>query len=96
MANSYNNVNPYILDTVTDSMSPAGEFHAITLIRWVSGSLADAVSVQDAAGNVKWSATGVGASCTDQSAFNPPLEMNGIKIPTLGIGKVYIYGKRTR
>ena len=97
MANSYNNVNPYILDTVTDTaVSPSGEFHEVYLVRWTSGSLADGISVQDAAGNVKWSATGTAASNVDQTKFDPPLVMNGIKIPTLDSGKVYMYAKRTR
>lgn len=96
MANAYNSINPYILDTVTDSMSPAGEYHEVYAIIWASGSLADAISVQDAAGNVKWSATGTIANNCYQTAFDPPLVMNGIKIPTLGSGKVYIYARRTR
>ena len=88
--------NPYILDTVTDSFSPTGEFHHVYAIRWTSGSLADAISLQDAAGNVKWSATGTIANNVDQTVFNPPLEFNGMKVPTLGSGKVYVYAKRTR
>ena len=88
--------NPYVLDTVTDSVSPALAFHEVYAVRWTSGSLADAISLQDAAGDVKWSATGTIANNVDQTSFNPPLMMNGIKIPTLGSGKVYVYAKRTR
>lgn len=95
MANVYTG-NPYILDTITDSMSPAGEYHEVYCVRWTSGSLADAISLQDAAGNVKWSATGTIANATDQTRFDPPLVMNGMKIPTLVTGKVYVYAKRTR
>lgn len=96
MANVYTGY-PYILDTVTDTaVSPSGEFHEVYQVRWTSGSLADAISLQDAAGNVKWSTTGTIANATDQTQFNPPIQFNGIKIPTLGSGKVYIYAKRTR
>ena len=89
--------NPYILDTVTDTaVSPSGAFHEVYCVRWVSGSLADTILLQDAAGNTKWSASGTTASNVDQTKFDPPIEFNGIKIPTLDTGKVYIYGKRTR
>lgn len=88
--------NPYILDTATDSVSPTGAFHEIYMVRWTSGSVADAISLQDAAGKVKWSATGTIANNVDYSYFQPALAMNGLKIPTLGSGKVYVYAKRTR
>lgn len=95
MANDISGL-PYILDTVTDSVSPAGAFHEVWAVRWTSGSVADAISLQDNAGGVKWSATGTIANNVDQSVFNPPLVFNGMKIPTLGAGKVYVYGRRTR
>ena len=97
MANDISGL-PYILDTVTDSVSPTGAFHEVYAIRWTSGSLADAVSLQDAAGNVKWTAQGTIANAHDQTVFpdGKQLEFNGMKIATLGSGKVYVYAKRTR
>lgn len=95
MAND-TSANPFVLDTVTDSLFAAGAYFDIYAVRWTSGSLADAVSLQDMDSAVKWSATGTIANNVDQTVFNPPLVMNGIKIPTLGSGKVYVYCKQTR
>lgn len=95
MANTTAN-NPFVLDTVTDSLFATGQWFNVFAVRWTSGSVADAVSLQDIDGNVKWSATGTIANNVDQSVFDPPLIFNGMKIPTLGSGKVYVYCKRTR
>jgi hypothetical protein len=90
--------NPFVLDTVTDSMIPTGTVFDVFAIRWTSGSLADAISLQDAAGAVKWSATGTTASNVDETVFPAGLsvQFNGMKIPTLGAGKVYVYHRPNR
>lgn len=88
--------NPFILDTVTDSAVPTGQFLEIYAVRWASGSLADGIALTDRAGTVKWSATGTVANNVDQTLFNPPLFFNGLACTTLGSGKVYVYCKYTR
>lgn len=89
--------NPYIFDTATDTaILAAGTIFHCFGIAWCSGSLADTVSLQDAGGVVKWSASGTIANNVDRQPFTDenPLIFNGMKIPTLGSGKLYVYGRR--
>lgn len=100
MANSFAD-DPFILDTATASAAgvlATGVFIDVYAFRWTSGSLADAISITDAAGNVKWSSTGTVANNVDQTIFdaNRPMRMNGLTVATIGSGKVYVYAKRTR
>jgi len=90
--------NPFILDTATATIIPAGTGGMLSVytIRWTSGSLADAIQLEDGANVVKWSATGTIANNVDQTVFDPPLFFNGLRCSVLGSGKVYVYAKYTR
>lgn len=65
--------------------------------QWVSGSTGNVCTVQDAAGVTRWEA--VAAATNAVVAFTLPdeceLNFNGLKVPNLDSGKVYIYVKRT-
>ena len=86
--------DPFIIDTATDTAIFTDDF-LLYAIAWTSGSLADAISVQDEDGTVKYSSTGTIANHTEHFAFpsEKPLKFNGLKVPTLGSGKVYLYVK---
>ena len=63
---------------------------------WTSGSVADALSVADQDGNVKWAS--IGSIANDYRSITFPsdgaLLFNGLKVATLGAGTVYLYVKR--
>lgn len=87
--------NPFIVDAVTDSITPSGTFHEVYAVIWASGSLADVVSLQNAAGNVKFSTSGTAASAHTEFVLpsDRPILFNGMKCPSLTSGKLYIYCK---
>ena len=88
--------NPLIIDTLTATaiMASTEKFKLLAAV-WTSGSLANVCSVQDAAGIVKWEVTGSVASACIQTSFTDcDLVFNGLKVPTLDTGKVYLYIKR--
>jgi hypothetical protein len=62
------------------------------MIAWTSATIADAASIQDAAGNIKFAGTSAAGPNIIPFANNP-LMFNGLKVPTLGAGKVYLYVK---
>ena len=89
--------NPLIIDTLTSTAILAtSERFQLLAVRWVSGSTADVCSVQDGAGTVRWEAVGNAANFMTDTVFpdEMPLNFNGLKVPTLGSGKVYLYIKR--
>ena len=91
--------NPYIIDTVTDTaIIAAGTWFKLYAIRWVSASAADAVAVQDAAGIAKWASIAADIYNVEAQTFpdDAPLVFNGLKVPTLTAGKVYLYVKSMR
>lgn len=92
-----NNVtgNPFIIDTATDAALTNDHLHVFSIM-WVSASNDSACSVQDENGNVKFASHGGSATSIIQSPdFGPEgLFFNGMKVPTLGAGKLYIYLKR--
>ena len=87
--------NPWILDTATDT-ALTNDFTHIYSIMWLSCSAGDALSVQDENSTVKYANTGINVNTAINSPdFGPNgLFMNGVKVPTLGAGKVYVYLKR--
>lgn len=89
-----NNVagNPFIIDTATNTAIFTNKFQLLA-VQWVSGSIADVVSVQDSAGNVKWEVIQDVTNKTQAMAFPDELDLNfnGLKVPTLTTGKVYLY-----
>ena len=83
--------NPLIADTASATTLTDGTFKA-TKIRWVGGTTAGhTVSVQDKNSIVKFAAEATGANYTESEHFDPPLILEGVKVPTLGSGKIYIY-----
>lgn len=96
MANSFAD-NPFVIDTVSAVSAVAvGSFLEVYKILWASGSTADTAIVQDAAGVLKWSSTNPLVGTNVESSFNPPLVMNGVLVPTLTSGRIFMYVKRTR
>jgi len=89
--------NPFIIDTATATAILATDRFQLLSVQWVSGSIADVCSVQDAAGAVKWEVIQSVTNATQSLAFPDELELtfNGLKVPTMATGKVYLYVKRT-
>lgn len=87
--------NPFILDTATDTALVTDFLHVYSVL-WVSGSSGDALSVQDENGTVKYATCGANSTTPVASPTFPPegLFFNGLKVPTLGAGKVYLFLKR--
>ena len=89
--------NPIIIDTLTaTAILATSERFQLLAVQWVSGSTANVCSVQDGAGTVRWEAVGSGANYTLPVIFPSTLSLvfNGLKVPTLDSGKVYLYVKR--
>ncbi len=94
-----NNVtgNPLIIDTLTSTAIIAtSERFQVYAIHWASASVANICSVQDGAGTVRYEVVAASANVppfvlSDAAELN----FNGLKVPTLDSGKVYIYIKRT-
>jgi len=88
--------NPFIIDTATATAIYTDRFQLLA-IQWVSGSIADVCSVQDGAGVVKWEVIQDVTNKTQPLSFPDELELtfNGLKVPTMNTGKVYLYVKRT-
>jgi hypothetical protein len=99
MANLFT-ISPYVLDTAgaTDLAVPvAGARLKIAKLRWdnsAAAAAADAIIVTDSAGNVLWTFTFVAgnlAVSVQESDFYPPLDVAGLKLPTMTRGKLYVY-----
>jgi len=88
-------VDPIFIDTVTATVHLTNYFEVLG-IRWTSASTADAVDIQDQNGNSKWASIGAGANHVEESHWpvEHPLRFNGLKVPTLGAGRIYIYTKQ--
>lgn len=90
MANDVTGI-PLIIDTPGASTLTAGTFTA-TKIRWVGATTAGhAVSVQNKNSVVKFAATATGANYTESEHFDPPIIFEGLQVPTLDSGTLYIY-----
>ena len=86
--------NPFILDTATDTAIFTDDFLCYA-IAWTSASTADAISIQTSSSDVKYASTGSVANYSERFVLpgEHPLRFNGLKVPTLGSGKVYMYVK---
>ena len=90
-----------IIDTSSGSalIAAGGEQLQVLKIRWVGASApAQTVSIQDANGNIFWESISGGANyveidtmTTDRESDDAAFRLNGLKVPTLGGGKIYIY-----
>ena len=88
--------DPFIIDTATDAAITSDGFICYALA-WTSASTGDGVSIQDESGIVRYASVGNTANYGERLVFpnDHPLYFNGLKVPTLGSGKVYIYMKYT-
>lgn len=86
--------DPFIIDTATDTAIFTDDF-LVYAIAWTSASVADTILVEDEDGVVKYSSSGTIANHSEHFAFPSgyPLRFNGLKVPTLSAGKVYLYVK---
>ncbi len=94
MANVLNQ-NPIIIDTAAGTVLLTVPIR-VKKIRWVGGTtLGHTVSVQDQNSHEFWASTCPGSSYVEETDFTTYLHqsavMNGLKVPTLGSGKLYIY-----
>lgn len=96
MANARHN-HWIIIDTASGSAVNLDKL-LVNKIRWVGGATAgDRAVVQDAAGNTFWESVATGVNyveCDDFSTHGHRSSgrlLNGLIVPTLGSGKLYIY-----
>jgi len=86
--------NPIYVDTPQASPLLTTRIEVMK-IRWVSvaAAAADRVLLQHQDGTPAWESCAVGANAIDSDAWeqNNPLVLNGLLIPTLANGAVYIY-----
>lgn len=93
MSNSLT-TNPIVIDTpgATPLLTQRVE---VVKIRWVSvtASAADQAIVQHQDGTSAWESSAVGANYIDSDAWEKdnPLVLNGLKVPTLANGNLYLY-----
>ena len=84
---------PYIIDTASATLLSAQRLK-IASIRWnaPSASAGHAVSVQTALGRVLWASVATGANYAEAESwpYESPLIADGLKVPTLGSGTLYI------
>ena len=92
MSNDVTN-NPYVIDTASSALVSANRLR-IQSIRWAapSATAGSAVSVQSALGKVLWASSANGANYVEQANYpiESPLVADGLKVPTLGSGTLYI------
>lgn len=89
----------YIIDTPgAGDIEPAAVGVTIAKIRWVGGTASvanDECKVTDANDNVFYDAFATGANYTESDDFafrnRSKRTLDGLRVPTLGHGKVYIY-----
>ncbi len=86
--------SPFIIDTVTDTAIFTDDFVCYA-IAWTSASIGHGISVKDQAGNVKYASVAGIDNYAENFTFSDdaPLRFNGLKVTTLGGGKVYLYVK---
>lgn len=88
--------NPFLIDTATDTAIVAsGQIFKLYALAWTSASIADGLSVQDAAGTVKYSDIQdvTNKPHTLNIPDECPLIFNGLKVPTLTTGTLKLYVK---
>lgn len=88
-ANDLSN-EPWVLDTASGSLVVTGDVR-VSCIKWVGGGSAGQQAVlQDAANKTIWEEIAPGANFSSHEC-GMYFFKGGLKIPTLGAGKVYIY-----
>lgn len=88
--------NPIVIDTAGASALLTGRMDVIK-IRWVapSASAGNQVDIQDSNGVTSWESVATGNNYVESESWphDYPLPMQGLLVPTLGSGTVYIYLK---
>ena len=81
-----------VLDTASSTAVTTKTFVAY-IIRWVGATTAGhTASVQNDAAKIKWASEASGANYVEETHFDgKPVIFEGLKVPTLGSGVVYIY-----
>lgn len=87
--------NPIIVDAASAAALTTFAFTA-WMIRWVGATTAGhAISVQDKNGNVKYASVATGSNYVEESHLvspkNESLIFDGLLVPTLGSGTIYLY-----
>src|SRR6267142_2538687 len=92
LANDFTS-NPWIVDTPAATILSTDQIR-VRGVRWVGATTAGhAAEIQDQAGKVKWSSVASGANYVEADLLNSPpigFNANGLKVPTLASGKLYI------
>lgn len=87
--------NPLRLDTASGSVLTT-ESYRVKKIRWVGGTTAGhQVILQDQHSNTLWETVASGSNYVEETDFTwnttNTVVLSGIRLPTLGSGKLYIY-----
>ena len=65
---------------------------SIDKVRWVGATTAGhAVEIKDSAGNSKFKSIATGSNYVESETFTTPLDCNGLVVPTLDSGVLYVY-----
>lgn len=65
---------------------------SIDKVRWVGATTAGhQVEIQDQNGNSKFKSTATGSNYVESETFTTPLDSQGLVVPTLDSGVLYVY-----
>jgi hypothetical protein len=86
---------PLVIDTASGTAVLTSSLR-IKKIRWVNATTAGhQASIQDQNGNIFWESIASGANYVEESDFSTEEShrpvLYGLKVPTLGSGKLYLY-----
>lgn len=82
--------NPFVVDTADSTLTAAHV--VVTGVRWVGATTNGHVAIlTDTAGLVKWTSTHATANLGTAEESRIPFPSGGLKVTTLGSGKLYIY-----
>lgn len=89
-------VNPISIDTASSSAILTRRIEVLR-VRWVAelASAGDNAVIQDGDGHALWSSVAAGANYVESEGHHPdyPLVCNGLIVPTLQSGTLYLYLK---
>ena len=82
---------PVVVSSAGNSVVVSNDI-SIDKVRWVGATTAGhQVEVKDQFGNSKFKSIATGANYVESETFSTPLESNGIVVPTLDSGVLYVY-----
>lgn len=89
--------NPFVIDTPGTSVLTSMQLF-VRAVAWegdTASAIGDRATVQDLSGNLFYDKTANGANFNDFASFSTQGKtgryLNGLKVPTLGHGKLFIY-----